>query len=138
MTASDSESRLEVASSRIENARVGQNGAGDGKALALAAAEFYAALADDGFVAFGKTLGELIDTRDAARLKDPLPGGVRTREGDILVDRSVEEKRVLQHHSKLVAIALQPHRGEIHAIDEYLTALRRMKGRQKRDDGRFA
>src|SRR5208337_2723104 len=73
-----------------EDAGIGQDGAGDGEALALAAAELYAALANDGLIAIGKAFGEFIHTGDSARLKNLLQAGVGTREGDVFADGSVE------------------------------------------------
>ena len=79
-----------------EDARIGQDGAGDGESLALAAAEFYAALADDGVVSVGKAFGELIDPGDAAGFENLLLAGKRPGECDVLANRAIEEKRVLQ------------------------------------------
>ena len=74
--ASDSESRL-GGFVENQNARLGEECACNGQALALAAGEFDAALADDSVVAFGKALGEFIDARDAAGEEKLLFGGVR-------------------------------------------------------------
>ena len=52
--------------------------------------------------------------------------------------RSVEEKRVLQHHAELAAVGFHAHGGQIGVIDEHLAGLGRVKGRQQGDDGRFA
>ena len=84
-----------------EDARVGEDGAGDGEALALAAGELDAALADDGVVAFGEALGELVDAGDAAGLQELLLGGVGAREEDVLADGAVEEEGLLQDDAEL-------------------------------------
>ena len=49
-----------------EDARVGKDGAGDGEALALAAGELDAALADDSVVLLGEAFGEFVYAGDAA------------------------------------------------------------------------
>jgi hypothetical protein len=72
-----------------QNARIGEDRPSDGHALPLAARQFYAAFADDGFVACAReALGELIDARDAAGLHDLFFTGVRPREGDVFFEWS--------------------------------------------------
>ena len=61
-------------------------------------------------------LGELVHARDAAGFQDLLLRGVGPREGDVLLDRAVEQERVLQHHAQLRAVGIQPNRGEVHAV----------------------
>ncbi len=51
---------------------------------------------------------------------------------------AVEEKRILQHHAQLRAIRLQPHRGEIDAIDQHFAFVRLVEGGNQSDDGRLA
>ena len=84
-----------------QDARVGQDGAGDGDALALAAGELDAALADDGVVLLFEVLGELVDAGDAAGFEDLLFGGVGAGEGDVFADGAVEQEGVLQHHAEI-------------------------------------
>ncbi len=79
-----------------EDAGVGEDGAGDGDPLALAAGELDAALAYDGVVLLGKTLGELVDAGDAAGIYELLFGGVRAAEEDVFADGAVEEEGLLQ------------------------------------------
>ena len=86
-----------------EDARVGENGAGDGDALALAAGELDAALADDGVVAFGEALGELVDAGDAAGFHELLLGGVGAGEADVFADGAVEEEGLLEDDAELLA-----------------------------------
>src|SRR5436309_7466953 len=69
-----------------QDARVGQDGAGDGDALALPAREPHAALADDGVEPLRETVGELVDVRDVTGLAELGIGGIRAREGDVLAD----------------------------------------------------
>src|SRR5271154_6227061 len=49
-----------------EDARVGEDGAGDGETLTLAARELHSALAHDSVVLLGKALSKLVDSRDTA------------------------------------------------------------------------
>ena len=78
-----------------EDLRVGEDGAGDGKALALPAGEFEAAFADERVVALGKFLDEL--------MRVGAPGGVFNVGGadvtfsvrDVVGNRSIEEEDFL-------------------------------------------
>ena len=67
---SDTESSEEVASSSTRIGVVGENGAGDGHALALAARELHAALADQSLIGVGQTLDEDIGMGEARGLGD--------------------------------------------------------------------
>ena len=87
-----------------EHARVGEHGTGDGDALALAAREREAALADDGVVAVGERLDE--DSRapaTSAARRDLVVGGVGTPVGDVVAHRVGEQERVLEHDADLAA-----------------------------------
>src|ERR1035438_5008651 len=76
---------IEAAGGLVENqdARIGENGAGDGDALALATGELDAALADDGVVLVVELFGELIDSGNSAGGQDLLLGGLGTGEADV-------------------------------------------------------
>ncbi len=82
-----------------QNSRVGQDGAGDGDALALAAGKFDAAFADDGVVFVFEILGEFVDAGDAAGFEDLFFGGAGAGEGDVFFDAAIEEEGVLQDHA---------------------------------------
>ena len=88
-----------------EDAGVGEYGAGDGEALALAAGELDAALADDGVVALGETLGELVDAGDGAGFHELFFGGGGAGELYVFADGSVEEEGLLEDDAELLAIA---------------------------------
>src|ERR1022692_3206738 len=79
---------IEAAGSLVEDedARIGENGAGDGDALPLTAGELDAALADDGVVLLLELFGELIDAGDAAGGLDLRFGGGGTGEADVFAD----------------------------------------------------
>ena len=84
-----------------QDARVRDDRARDRDALALAARERQAALADARVVAGGKPLDEVVGLGAPSRLADLLLGGVGARVGDVLVD--VVEKR--NGSSPVIAIA---------------------------------
>ena len=69
---------------------------------------------------FVELLGEFVHARDAAGVQDLFFRGVRPRERDVLANRAVEQKRVLQNHAELRAIGIQPHGGQIDAVDQHV------------------
>ena len=69
-----------------QDPRVGDQRPGDRDALALPAGERQAALADDGLVAVGQRLDEVVRLRPAGGELDLLAGRVRPRVGDVLGD----------------------------------------------------
>ena len=121
-----------------EDARLGQQGAGDGQPLALAAGELDAALADDGVVGFGEALGELVDAGGAAGKEKLLLGGVGAREHDVLADGAVEEKRLLKHDAELRAVGVQVDMRKVDIIHQNAAPGRRVEGADQADDGGFA
>ena len=122
--ASDSESSELVASSRMRMRGSASSARAIDKPLPLPAGELDAALADDRVVTFRKALGKLVHARRAAGELKLLLGRVGSRKHDVLANRSVEEKRFLQHHAQLRAISVQVHRREIDAVDQHLAARR--------------
>ncbi len=117
---------------------VGEDGSGDREALALASGELDAALADDGVVGLGKAFGKLVDARDAAGVEELLFGRVGVGEHHILANGAVEEEGLLQHDAKLPAIAVEPDRREVDAVDGDQARVRRMEAADEGDDGGLA
>ncbi len=76
-----------------QDARVGQEGAGDGEALALPARERHAALADHGLVAFGKACDKLVRLRLRAPLPRSAPASPRPRAPKAMFSAIVRENR---------------------------------------------
>ena len=128
---------VEAGSGFVENqdARIGEDGAGDGDALALAAGKFYAAFADDGVVTFFKVFGEFVDAGDAAGVHDFGFGGVGAGEGDVLANAAVEKKRFLQDDAELGAVGIELDLGKIDAVDQNAAGSRNVEGGDKSDDG---
>ena len=76
-----------------EDAGIGENGAGDGDALALTSGKPDAALADDGVVLVGEGLGKFVDAGDAAGGQKIVLADVGPREHDVVADGAVEQER---------------------------------------------
>src|SRR5205814_2833609 len=99
----------------------------DRDALALATRELHAPLADDGVVALGHPLDELVAVRDHG---DALHFGQRrvgTRVADVLEDGPVEQEGVLEHEAELGAIAPEIERTDRAAIDADATGGRTLE-----------
>ena len=107
----------EVASSRIEDPRVGEDRAGDRDPLALAARERQAALADQRVVAVGERLDELVGLRELGRPLDLLARGVGARVGDVVVDRGREQERIVGDDRDRAPQASQVDRADVGAVD---------------------
>ena len=116
-----------------EDPRIGENRPGDRDALALAAGQLHAALADDRVVLVIELLDELVTVRDACHFLDLLPRRVRPGERDVLGDRAVEQEVVLQHHAELRAIIGQRHGREVAAIHEHASLLRPIEREHETD-----
>src|SRR5215813_13748303 len=86
-----------------QDARIADEGAGDGDALALATREGRAALADDRVVAFGQLEDEFVRPRQPCRRDDALHRHGGVGEGDILAHRAVEQHVLLQDDADLTA-----------------------------------
>ncbi len=119
MTAcSDAASRPDVGSSRIRIGVSRMIGAGDGDALALAAGQRHAALADHRVVAVGHRLDELVRVGQFGRAPDLAGRGAGLAVRDVLPDRRAEEQRVLQDEADLIAQRLQPIPPDVRAVDD--------------------
>ena len=101
-----------------QHARIGENRARDRDALPLPARQLDAALADDRVVAVREPEDELLAVRDARRRLDLVERRRRIGVADVLGDRAVEEKVLLQHRRELLAIVAQRNRRQVAAVDE--------------------
>ena len=86
-----------------EDARVGDQGAGERDELALAGRELRAALADLGVVAVLERADELVGADGRAAAPHLLGRGIRAAEGDVVADRAAEQERLLGHDAHLGA-----------------------------------
>ena len=77
----------------------------DRDALALAAGERVAALADDRVVAVGSSVDELVGSGGAGRRLDLVERRVRAAVGDVVADRDREQERLVEHDADLRAQA---------------------------------
>ena len=121
-----------------EDAGLGEQGAGDGEALALAAGELDATLADDGVVGLREAQGELVDAGRGAGADELVFGGIGAGEEDVLTDGAVEEEGVLKDDAELGAIAVEVDCGEVFAVDGDTAGGGVVEGADQADDGGFA
>ena len=113
MRASVSTSSALVASSRIRIGAFFEDGAGDGDALALAARQRGAALADDELVGAGLLGDEIVRLGQPRGLLDLGVGGLGPADADVLGDRAVEQAGVLEHHRHVVAQRVERHVADV-------------------------
>ena len=113
--------RVERAGRLVEQQDMGvlQDGAGDRHALLLAARELQAALADRRLVALRQGHDEVMDARQPGRPLDILARAVGPAVADVVVDRVVEQHRVLRHHADRGPQAVLRHLTDILAIDPH-------------------
>ncbi len=93
-----------------QDARIGENGAGDGDALALAAGKFGAARADEGVIALGQRGDEIVGVGLAGGVLDFLEGCAGFAVFDVLADAAAEEQDFLRHDGDLRAHGRQRQR----------------------------
>ena len=106
-----------MASSRIEDRRVEQQRSRDGDALALAAREGVAALADHGVVALGEAHDELVGVGRSGRRLDLFEGRVGQSVGDVVADGDGEEERLVEDDADVLAQRRQGHVAHVVAVD---------------------
>src|ERR1700722_2111393 len=107
-----------------QDARIGNQRAGDGEALTLACGQAAAAIAHDRVVAFGQFENEVVGPRKLRRSNDTLDRQRGIGQRNVVPDRAVEQHVFLKHDTDL---ATQPGRidlREIDAVDQHTAALR--------------
>src|SRR6266849_2019349 len=123
---SDSESRLEVASSRIKmrgSARLPR----DRDSLPLSSGKLDPAFAHNGVVFLREAFGKFIHAGDVAGAHDFFFAGAGPGEGHILTDRAVKQERLLQHHAQARAIRIEANRAQVHFINQDFPICRDIK-----------
>ena len=103
-----------------EDFGIGEDGPGDGDALALAAGEFGAAGADEGLVAFREVGDEFVGVGLGGGGFDFLCGGAGFAVGDVFVDGAAEEHDFLGDDGDLAAEAFQGDFLGIGGVEEEL------------------
>ncbi len=114
-----------------EDRRVTEERAGDGDALALAAGEPHAPLADDGRVAVGEPLDERVG---AGRARGGLQlgrRGVRLAHPEVVLDGAVEEVGVLTHHGDPAAERVEAELAHVAPADPHVAALRIVEAQEE-------
>src|SRR5665213_465887 len=120
-----------------EYARIGEYRPRDRDALALAARETHAALANDRVVAVLEFGDELVAVRDAARIANLLERRARLGERDVLRDRAVEQEVVLHYDAEMRTELPQLERLERPAIDRDRAPLRVVERHDEADQRAF-
>src|SRR5205807_1570003 len=132
--------RIDGGSGLVEDqdTRIVQDRAGDAHPLPLAAAKRLAALADLRVVAVGLLDDEIVRVGGLGRGHDFLARGAWPGEGDVLVDRTAEEKRFLEHDANLRAQVLLRDLPDVHAVNEDLAFLDLIEAADQVDGGALA
>ena len=121
-----------------KNARISQDGAGDGDALALSTGQLHAPFANDGVISVFKTFREFVYTGDTTGAQDLFFRGVGTRKCYVLANSTVEQERILQDHSKMRTVRIQPDRREVGAINQDFSCFRDVEGGNQTYDSRLS
>lgn len=121
-----------------QDARVGDEGAGDCDPLPLSAREAAAALADERIVAFGKLKNEFMCAGKRRRGNDLIHRQRRVRERDIVAHGAIEKHVFLQNDADLAAQPGCVDHGKIDAVNEYAAGLRHIEALDKLGECAFA
>ena len=131
---------IERARRLVENqdARIADQGAGDGDALALAARQARAVLAHHGVVAFGQFANEIVGARQFRHGDDGINGQRRVAQGDVVAHGAVEEDIFLQHHADLAPQRGRVDDGDILPVDQHLAPLGNVQALRQPRQGTLA
>ena len=121
-----------------EDARVADDGAGDGGALLLAAGESDAALADHGVEALGELEDLGGDVGDGGGFFDLLGGCLGDTEGDVLADGLREEECFLWDEAYVFAQGVEGEAADGFSVDEDGTESGVVEAGDEADEGGFA
>ena len=121
-----------------EDARVGEHRPGDRDALALAARQREALLADHRVVAVGQLDDELVRAGGAGRGLDLGVGGVGPAVGDVGAHGVGEEERVLEHDADLRAQRVERDVAHVDAVDADRPGLHVVEAGEQQAHGRLA
>jgi hypothetical protein len=104
-------------------------------ALALAAGQRKASLAEQGVVAVRQVGDELRRARQLRRLRDLLVGRVRPREADVLAHRVREQERLLENERNRAAHIREPQLPDVVSVETDDAIVRVVQPRQQSGDG---
>ncbi len=121
-----------------QDARVGEEGAGDGQQLALALAEIVSLFGDLGLVALRQAADEPVGIGQFGRCSNLFIRGIETAVTDIVDYAAGKEEGVLQHDSQLLADRFLLHRPNVAAVNQNGAGINIVKAAQEADDRRFA
>ena len=121
-----------------EDARVGDQRAGERDELALAGGELGAALADLGVVAVLQRDDEVVGADRPRGVLDLLRRGVDAAERDVVADRAAEQERLLGHDPHLRAQRGRRHVAQVVAVDEDAAGGRVVEARDELGQRRLA
>ena len=101
-----------------QNARIDQQRPGDRNPLPFAAGKRLATLADKRIVTVGKVQNKIVGAGGTGGGDDFRSRCIRPAVGDVLGNRAVKQKRVLQHDADVLAILGDGVRTNVDAVDE--------------------
>src|SRR5579872_1138205 len=110
----------------------------DGDALALAAGQLVAALADDRLQAVRQAYDQVMDVRGLAGGDQLVIGRIGTAVAQILCDARVEQVRLLSDDADVAAQRIEPQVAHVVAVEQHAASLRIVKTRQQLHDRRLA
>jgi hypothetical protein len=121
-----------------QDARVHDESASDGDALALAAGEVRSALAYLRVIALRQFEDEVVRARQPRGLDDALDRHAGVGQRDVVADRAVEQDVFLQHYADLTAQPRHIDHRQIDAVHDHLAAFRHIKALHQLGERRFA
>ena len=121
-----------------EDARVGQDGAGDGQQLALSLAEVAGALREFGLVALRQLADEVIGVRQFGGFDTLLVGRVEAAVADVLHDGIRKQEGILQDDPQLLAQISFGDLADVASVDRDAAFIDLIEAGQQIDDGGLA
>ena len=117
MTSSSDSASSAAVGSEDEDGIVADQRAGDADALALAAGQGSAAVADHGVVAVGHAADEFVGVGQLGCPKDLFFGGIGSTEGDVVGHGAAQQHGFLQHESDLGTQTVQLEVADVDTVD---------------------